>query len=62
MEAFMIQDNPTVLTVVLFQQFFKINHWVKCYFLIAVPNAKEQIFGDMEQLDRNISVFAEYIL
>lgn len=48
MEGFIDSGNTHILD----SSFFNINHWVRCYFIIPLPNAKKQIFTDMEQLDR----------
>lgn len=47
-EGFVDSGNAHVLD----SSFFNINHWARCYSVIAFPSAKKHIFTVMEQLDR----------
>lgn len=59
MEGFIDSGNTHILD----SSFFNINHWVRCCFIIALPNAKKQIFTDVEQLDRKyLSVCRVYFI
>lgn len=59
MEGFIDSGNTHILD----SSFFNINHSVRCYFIIALPSAKKQIFTDVEQLDRKyLSVCRVYFI